>query len=286
MTPEHKQKLAEARARAREARVNAVDAELTESRNYESPPPDGLDEVSALKAELAALKEKTREKAAHEYETISGREKLFNQDVSGVQGDVKEALRTLLREELAETFPERQPVRRTARESMRPNAVVATGRDGQPLYRKRDFIADQFSIPDDLQEPGWSYQWCRTSTLGQEDVSHMVSLQENGWRHVPASRPSWRGRFMPENYEGPIYRDGLVLMERPASLTEEAQREASKLVKQQSQAQRQQFGMALPQGFSANTPQARAHTFARSGKVEATPDSLRPTHSIGSIDID
>ena len=283
MTEEHKQKLREARARAADARKNAVDAEAPEPVKYGGAE---ASEIETLRAELAALKEKTREKAAHEHETLRGDQKIFDQTVSGIQGDVKEALRSLLREELAETFPERQPIRRTARDTVRPNAVVATDRDGNPIYRKRDQTADPFAIPEDLKDPNWDMMWARVSVVGQDDVSSQVNRQEQGWRFVPADRPGFSGRFMPPGYKGQIFKDGLALMERPMALTEEAQREAKQAVRNQSQAQRQQFGMALPQGFSADTPAARQHTFARQGKTESTPDILRPQHQVGSIDID
>ena len=90
---------------------------------------------------------------------------------------------------------------------------------------------------------------------------------------------------MPKDYRGNIFREGLALMERPMVLTEEAKREAAMKVKEQSKSQREQFGMALPAGFSANTPAARQHTFARSGRVEATPSDLRPSLQ-PSMDID
>jgi hypothetical protein len=291
MTPEHKERLRQARAQAREARKNAVDAEVSPFigeavQTDEKYGGAEASEIETLRAELAALKDKHREKAAHEHETITGREKINDPGkIGGAQANVEEALRKIVNEQLAETFPERQPIRKTARESMRPGATVAMGRDGQPLYRKRDQLADPFALPEDLLEPGWSYQWCRVSTFGQEDLPHQIGLQENGWRFVQADSPRWRGRMMPADYQGAIFRDGLALMERPASLTEEAQREASRRVKEQSQAQRQQFGLALPQGFSDRTESARANTFARQGRAEPVPDSLRPTLQ-PSMDID
>jgi hypothetical protein len=91
--------------------------------------------------------------------------------------------------------------------------------------------------------------------------------------------------MMPENYKGAIFRDGLALMERPLVLTQEARREASRKVKEQSIQQRQQFGMALPQGFTAQTEAARSHTFARSGQREAVSDNLKPSLQ-PALDID
>ena len=281
MTEETKQKLAEARARAREARKVATDAELAPSEPYDpevNRKYGGSDaaEIETLRAELAALKNKHREKAAHEHDVLTGKEKVNDHTVNGAQANVEEALRKIVNEQLAATFPERQPVRTTARESMRPGAAVGYDREGNPLYRKRDQTADPFSIPDDLQDPDYEFQWIRVSTYGQEDISNQIVMQEQGWRFVPAEREKFRGRFMPSDYTGHIFRDGLALVERPKVLCDEARRESAQRVKEQSTAQRQQFGMALPSGFE-KTQTAQQFTFARSGKVESTPDSLKPS---------
>ena len=291
MDEAHKEKLRVARAAAR-ARKTAVDAEEVEHPNYVDAVKQGLaptdtppSEVDALKAELAALKEKHREKAPHEREPFR-EERINDRRVSGVQDEIKESLRELLREQLAETFPERD-IRKPVRDEVRPGAVVAYDREGNPLFRKRDTTRDRFAIPEDLKENGYDYQWCRVSTYGQEDLNNQVAHQENGWRFVQADRPGWNGRFMPEGYKGHIFQDGLALMERPMVLTEEAKREAERAVKEQSRAQREQFGMALPEGFTANNPTAKAFTFARAGKAEATPSNLKPSHRVDSnLDIE
>lgn len=286
MDEAHKEKLRLSKEASR-ARKSAVDAETLESNETIK-----FAEVDPRDAELEALRERvahfeaTREKAAHEHQTMTGREKINDPgQIGGAQADVQESLRELIREQLAETFPERQPVRKAARDTVRPGAVVATGRDGEPLYRKRSNAVDPFAIPEDLQDPNWDMMWARVSVVGQEDISSQVNRQEQGWRFVPADRPGFDGRFMPKGYKGQIFKDGLALMERPMVLTEEAKREANQAVQDQSRAQREQFGMALPSGFSADTPAARAFTFARSGKVEATPSDLRPSLQ-AAMDID
>ena len=272
MDEEHKEKLRVARAAAREAKKFAVDAELLPE----------VSEVETLKAELAALKEKHRERAAHEHPTISGREKINDPgQIGGAQEEIKEALRDLIREQMQETFPERTPVRKTTRESVRPGAVVATDRDGNPIYRKRDQTSDPFHVPPELIDPGYEMQWIRISTHGMEDTNNQVNHFENGWRLVQADRPGWAGKFMPSGYRGHIFKDGLALAERPKVLSDEARQEALQKVRDQSRAQREQFGMALPPGFSGQTDSARAHTFARnSGQRESVPDGLRPTLDI------
>jgi hypothetical protein len=313
MTPEHKAKLHAARDAAR-ARKSAVNAEIIEEVGVTRPklrdeiykdtnawketlaadilndhiPPPKFTEIDPRDADLEALREQVaefeskREKASHEHKTMTGREKVNDPgQIGGAQADVRESLRELIREQMAETFPERQPVRKTERDTVRPNAVVGYDREGNPVYRKRDQTADPFAVPEDLKDPNYDLQWCRVSVLGQEDLPHQIELQEQGWRFVQADSPRWSGRMMPKGYKGNIFREGLALMERPMVLTEEAKREAANKVREQSKSQREQFGMALPHGFSADTAAARQFTFARQGKAEATSDNLRP-----SLDID
>lgn len=132
----------------------------------------------------------------------------------------------------------RAPARKTsAREPTRDpirGGIVAVGRDGESLSRRRkDDGKDIFDLPDDMKEPGWGYQWCAVSVVGNEDIliDQNLMLAENGWRPVPADR--WPGRFMPIGHKGSIVRGGQILMERPESLCEEAREENySKAVRQ------------------------------------------------------
>lgn len=132
-------------------------------------------------------------------------------------------------------------VREQAREPVR--AVVAEGRS-----RKRKANADPYFIPSELVPDGWIYQWCRSSVFGQPDISHQVGLMENGWTSVPANRHA--GRFMPPGFEGAIDRGGLTLMERPLALTMEARAEETSAAAGLIQAQKEQLGLSLPEGFS------------------------------------
>lgn len=102
--------------------------------------------------------------------------------------------------------------------------AVALGRDGKPIWRRmRDDNTDQFFIDPALIPDGWHYEWKRESVYGWEDKQHQVRLHLNGWTEVPASRHD--GIFMPPGFEGPIRREGQVLMEIPLALHEEAKRE-------------------------------------------------------------
>ena len=142
----------------------------------------------------------------------------------------------------------KEPIRETVRESVRPNKKEVVGRDGKALSRKRGGNVDRFYIPQNLIPEGWSYEWKRETIFGQEDTAHMMHMAENGW--VPVQASAHPGYFMPEGYVGPIRRDGMILMERPIELTEEARREDVVNAKNLMQAQKEQLGLSLPTGFS------------------------------------
>ena len=46
-----------------------------------------------------------------------------------------------------------------------------------------DFYVDPQSIPE-----GWTYEWKRHSTYGQEDPAYQVQLARSGWTPVPVDR--------------------------------------------------------------------------------------------------
>jgi len=78
-----------------------------------------------------------------------------------------------------------------------------------------DFFIELGIIPD-----GWSYEWKTRTVLGAEDPAHQVALARRGWESVPASR---HPELMPMGYTGvEITRKGMVLMERPMEITQEA----------------------------------------------------------------
>jgi hypothetical protein len=77
---------------------------------------------------------------------------------------------------------------------------------------------NEFPLPPSPE--GWTYEWKRKSVMGQEDPAHMTDLLRKGWEPVPASR---HPEMMPSGntYES-VERKGMVLMERPTELVEEA----------------------------------------------------------------
>lgn len=79
---------------------------------------------------------------------------------------------------------------------------------------------DEFYVPKDIIPDGWTYEWKRYSTYNQIDSSHIREMERKGWSFVPASRhPSMLAIGDSGNI---ILRKGLVLMERPTEIVEEA----------------------------------------------------------------
>lgn len=134
----------------------------------------------------------------------------------------------------------------------------AIGRDGKPIWRKVREDADQFSIDPSIIPEGWTYEWKRQSVYGWEDRQHQVKLGQNGWTPVPAERHA--GVFTAPSYKGPIERDGLVLMERPDVLTEEARMEERRNAQAQLNGSREMAGMMPKAEIDFSHPDARRFT--------------------------
>lgn len=154
--------------------------------------------------------------------------------------------------------------------------ATAIGRDGRVLSRRRSGEADKFAIPPHIIPDGWTYEWKSKTILGQEQTDHITGLMENGWTPVPAERHA--GQFMVRSGTGEIVRDGLVLMERPVELTEEARQEDKALARLQVRQQIEQYRAKMPSGMDASHPDARERVRT---SYEAGPDSdgYRPAHN-------
>lgn len=126
------------------------------------------------------------------------------------------------------------PVARGVREAaIRAEQIRNRLRDNEPdatMYDK--FYIDPRDIPD-----GWDYNWKRYETLGQTDGSYEVELAQAGWEAVDVSR---HPHMMPANHKGPIIREGMILMERPAEISNRAKflelQEARRVVKEKERA--------------------------------------------------
>lgn len=114
---------------------------------------------------------------------------------------------------------------------------------------------DRFRInPHEIPE-GWTYEWKRKYVLGQHDPSYEVELIRKGWEAVPLSRhPHMMPRGM--NMET-IERDGMILMERPKELTDEARDVELRKARSQVKQKEQQLSTAPDGTMTRDHPQTR-----------------------------
>lgn len=117
----------------------------------------------------------------------------------------------------APSRPEMRPAMREEDSRTRAARRAAELRDhlGSVPEGIDEFEIDPADIPD-----GWEYEWKAKYVLGQEQSSQMLAFRRAGWEEVPTSRhPS----YMPLDTELPfIERKGMVLMERPKEISDEA----------------------------------------------------------------
>ena len=82
---------------------------------------------------------------------------------------------------------------------------------------------DEFYVPPSLVPDGWTYEWKRHKIWNQEDPAYTVQLARDGWEEVPLHRNAAHEAMMPRNWSGnTIERKGMVLMERPSEISDEA----------------------------------------------------------------
>lgn len=126
-----------------------------------------------------------------------------------------------IRREMRPAMREEDPRVRAARRAAEVRANVGDMDEGQDKY-----YIDRRTIPD-----GWDYEWKTKAVFGEERPAYQVQLERMGWTPVPAERhPS----YMPDGGKySTIERDGMILMERPLELTQEARQIELKKARQQ-----------------------------------------------------
>jgi hypothetical protein len=157
-------------------------------------------------------------------------------DAADSAPDLRKPLRGPMRDE----NPRERAAKRAA--ELRQSGTMQEGPDV--------FYVDPNAIPD-----GWSYEWKRRTTAGQEDPAYQVQLARMGWEPVPASR---HPEMMPlnSNFET-IERKGMVLMERPAEISDEAKRSDLIRARQQVQIKKQQLSQAPDGQFTRDDDRVR-----------------------------
>ena len=137
-------------------------------------------------------------------------------------------------EHVAEHAADREPIHEPEHEEARP-AVRTRSR-----MRRVSAMDDPFYIPVEEIPEGSSYEWKRFSNVGAEDPFYIAQMRRQGWEPVdPKRHPTW----VPPGYSLPtIIKGGMILMERPIELTQEAQRETRQLAQQQMAEAEQRLG--------------------------------------------
>lgn len=129
----------------------------------------------------------------------------------------------------------------------------AFGRDGEIITRRRalgdDGVMSPFDIPEAMRDPNFELRAVRASTHGKPDPANINAAMEAGFR--PVRKKHYPGIFGDiTGDDAPIERDGLILMERPATLGDEALAEDYEAALDLRQASSQSFGSRrLRKGF-------------------------------------
>lgn len=137
------------------------------------------------------------------------------------------------------------------RPTLRPGQAL--GRDGEILNRRRTLgesgITSEFDLDENDRDPRWERRAVAASVFGKPNTKVLNEAYDAGYRpvlkkHVPNS---FRDITNPEQ---PIERDGLILMERPIQLGEEALADQYEEAVSLRQVQTENFGgRKLPRGF-------------------------------------
>jgi hypothetical protein len=118
-----------------------------------------------------------------------------------------------IRPEVRADIREESPAERAAKRT----AEIRAHRQGLDMEN-----TDQYHIDPNIVPQGWSYEWKRKTIYNQEDPSYQIRLADAGWTPVPATRDARHKAMMPTGHYVTIERDGMILMERPKELTDEA----------------------------------------------------------------
>lgn len=143
--------------------------------------------------------------------------------------------------------PEKRPVMREEDPRARAARRAAELRDhlGDEPDGTDEFYIDPNDIPD-----GWDYEWKAKFVMGQEQATHILALRRAGWEEVPTHRhPS----YMPMGSDMPyIERKGMVLMERPKEITDEARSRELRKARLQVRHKEEQLNAATSGQFDRN----------------------------------
>lgn len=151
-----------------------------------------------------------------------------------------------------------EKLRNSPRQEMRPDPAKSDDPRARAKARaaqiKQDAGGDLDDGIDEFAAPpapdGWTYEWKRKEVMGKEDHTYQTQLLRKGWEPVPAER---HPEMMPAGMkDGSIERKGLVLMERPKEITDEAREIERRRARQQVRIKEDQLSAAPPGQFERN----------------------------------
>lgn len=148
-------------------------------------------------------------------------------------------------------------------------AMDSVARAEARMRELRDSMGEGAEERDKFWAPkppdGWDYQWKRRLIMGEEQASYQVELARKGWEAVPLSR---HPDMMPMGWAGnTIEVEGLVLMERPKVLTQEARQ----LEAQDARANVLTKEAQLRSGKSNDLGQRQVHRFSKTREAVPIP---------------
>jgi hypothetical protein len=152
------------------------------------------------------------------------------------------------------TVIERPPMRAPMREpDSRAEAARRAAQIRGHLGGDMDDGTDEFAAP--RAPDGWTYEWKRRTIMGAEDPAYLTHLARVGWEPVATAR---HPEMMPHNATNPIIeRKGMVLMQRPEVITQEAREIELRRARGQVRNKEEQLAAAPDGQFGRNHPQAR-----------------------------
>lgn len=160
-----------------------------------------------------------------------------------VKPEPVEAKMSVETEVSAPSATDRAPMRPPMREEDPRAAAARRAAEIRGHIGNMDEGPDKFLTPQ--APPGWEYEWKRQTLLGQEDPAYQVQLARMGWDPVPTQR---HPEMMPsKGSHTTIERDGMMLMQRPSVISQEARDADLRRARNQVRVKEQQLN-AAPDG--------------------------------------
>ena len=131
---------------------------------------------------------------------------------------------------------------------------------------------DELKIAKDQLPEGMTLQWVTESVYGQLMPQHTQRFTNSGWTEVHQEDfdGAYEGWFMAKNEQGPIRKDGLILMAKPTPLVEKSKQRDLRAAREQVAIKEQALhGGDMPGVMGADHPSARRfnHISREMGRV-------------------